>query len=80
MSVEKINPPEVAPPVAFYSHLAVVPSGHKLLVLGVAGREWDACQIAHGLEREIGMFVAQRRRESPRAIDCHRPRFILRGR
>ena len=33
MSVEKLNPPQVAPPVAFYSHLAVVPPDHKLLVL-----------------------------------------------
>lgn len=42
MSIEKLNPPGVAPPVAFYSHLAVVPSDHKLLVLsGQVGNRLD---------------------------------------
>ena len=42
MPVEKLNPPQVAPPVAFYSHLAVVPPDHKLLVLaGQVGNRLD---------------------------------------
>jgi enamine deaminase RidA (YjgF/YER057c/UK114 family) len=42
LPVEKLNPPEVAPPVAFYSHLAVVPPDHKLLVLaGQVGNRLD---------------------------------------
>lgn len=42
MAIEKLNPPDVAPPIAFYSHLAVVPSGHKLLVLaGQVGNRLD---------------------------------------
>ena len=42
MSIEKLNPPGVAPPVAFYSHLAIVPPEHKLLVLsGQVGNRAD---------------------------------------
>ena len=33
MSIRKANPPEVAPPVGDYCHLAVVPAGSDLLVL-----------------------------------------------
>lgn len=42
MSIEKLNPPGLAPPVAFYSHLAVVPPDHRLLVLaGQVGNRLD---------------------------------------
>ena len=42
MSIEKLNPPDVAPPIAFYSHLAVVPPDHKLLMLsGQVGNNLD---------------------------------------
>ncbi|MFI4976503.1 MAG: RidA family protein [Caulobacterales bacterium] len=33
MTVQKLNPPQIAKPVAHYSHLAVVPEGHRLLIL-----------------------------------------------
>ncbi|TSA18016.1 MAG: RidA family protein [Betaproteobacteria bacterium] len=42
MSIEKLNPPGIAPPVAFYSHLAIVPPDHKLLVFsGQVGNRLD---------------------------------------
>ncbi len=33
MTIETVNPPGVAAPIGQYSHLAVVPAGHRLLLL-----------------------------------------------
>ena len=42
MPIEFLNPEGVAKPVAYYSHLAVVPSGYKQLVLaGQVGNRLD---------------------------------------
>ena len=57
MPIEKINPPQVAPPVAYYSHLAVVPAGHKLLVLsGQVGNRLDG-SIPDSLDDQFELAI-----------------------
>ena len=42
MPIERINPASVAKPIAFYSHLTVVPPGHRFLYLaGQVGNRLD---------------------------------------
>lgn len=51
--VQKLNPPEVAKPAGFYSHVAVVPPGTKLLYLaGQIGNRPDGT-LAAGVENQL---------------------------
>ncbi|HEX3917104.1 MAG TPA: Rid family hydrolase [Caulobacteraceae bacterium] len=58
MTVERLNPDGVAPPVGAYSHLAVVPAGMRLLVMsGQVGVRPDG-SVAETLEAQLEQALA----------------------
>lgn len=58
MSIEFLNPDGVAKPVAYYSHLAVVPAGYKQLVLsGQVGNRPDGT-FPEGLDDQFEQAIA----------------------
>ena len=67
MSVEKLNPPNVPQPIAYYSNLAVIPPSHKLLMLsGQIGNRLDGSmpdaldeQFAQALKNIVAIVESQ---------------------
>ena len=58
MPVEFINPDNVAKPVAYYSHLAVVPAGYKLLYFaGQVGNTLDGT-FPESLDEQFEQTIA----------------------
>ena len=58
MTLKFVNPPAVAPPAAGYRHLAIVPSGRRLLVLaGQFGNRLDG-SVVEDLEGQFEQSLA----------------------
>ncbi len=58
MPIEFLNPEGVAKPVAYYSHLAVVPPGYKQLVLaGQVGNRLDGT-FPEGIDEQFEQAIA----------------------